>query len=206
MPSPPPSRPGSSAEVAEPSRRPRNALRRHWRERRRLLLPAAEGGLRQAVATVLAEWPRPGRLGLFWPLAGEPGLLPPPPWGGGLALPSVTAPAPAGRLVYHPWSPGDPLEPDGCGIPAPTAREPLDPAALALLLVPALAVDRRGVRLGYGGGWYDRLRADPAWAAVPALVVVPHGCVVDRLDREPWDVPFSGWISERGLETAAGDC
>ena len=117
-----------------------------------------------------------------------------------------SAPAPAGRLEYHPWAPGQPLEPDGCGIPAPSTGQPLDPAALALLLVPALAVDRRGVRLGYGGGWYDRLRADPAWAAVPALVVVPHGCVVDRLEQEPWDVPFSGWISERGLVPAAGNC
>jgi 5-formyltetrahydrofolate cyclo-ligase len=193
--------------MAPPDPRPRDALRRHWRERRRLLLPAAVDGLRQAVEGALADWPRTGRLGLFWPLAGEPGLLlPPPPWTGGLALPSVTAPAPAGRLEYHPWAPGQPLEPDGCGIPAPLAGQPLDPAALALLLVPALAVDRRGVRLGYGGGWYDRLRADPAWAAVPALVVVPHGCVVDRLEQEPWDVPFSGWISERGLVPAAGNC
>ncbi|MCF8132883.1 MAG: 5-formyltetrahydrofolate cyclo-ligase [Synechococcus sp. Tobar2m-G35] len=190
----------------EPPGGDRSALRRHWRQQRRPLLAAAEAGLRLAVAAVLADWPRPGRLGLFWPLAGEPALLPPPPWPGGLALPAVSAPPPGGRLLYLPWSPGEPLGPDGCGIPAPTAGEALDPTALALLLVPALAVDRRGVRLGYGGGWYDRLRADPAWAAVPALVVVPHGCVVDRLAQEPWDVPFSGWISERGLGIAAADC
>jgi len=192
--------------MVPPDLRPRNALRRHWRDQRLLLLPAAEAGLVQAVAAALTAWPRPGRLGLFWPLPGEPRLLPPPAWGGGLALPFVTGPAPEGTLRYRPWSPGDSLEPDGCGIPAPTRRGDLDPSSLALLLVPALAVDRRGVRLGYGGGWYDRLRADQAWRAVPALVVVPHGCVVDRLEREAWDVPFSGWISERGWEHATGEC
>ncbi|MFN5162901.1 MAG: 5-formyltetrahydrofolate cyclo-ligase, partial [Cyanobacteriota bacterium] len=70
---------------------------------------------------------------------------------------------------------------------------------LGLLLVPALAIDRRGIRLGYGGGWYDRLRADPAWRAVPALVVLPAACVVEALPSDPWDVPFDGWIDESGL-------
>jgi 5-formyltetrahydrofolate cyclo-ligase len=68
-----------------------------------------------------------------------------------------------------------------------------------LLLVPALACDAEGIRLGYGGGWYDRLRADPAWAQVPALAVLPRGCRVEQLPRDPWDVPLQGWIDEDGL-------
>jgi len=70
---------------------------------------------------------------------------------------------------------------------------------LALLLVPALAIDRGGVRLGSGGGWYDRLRREPAWRAVPALVVLPAACVSERLPADPWDVPFDGWLDELGL-------
>ena len=77
------------------------------------------------------------------------------------------------------------------------------PDALGLLLVPALAMDRRGIRLGYGGGWYDRLRAEPAWRTVPALAVLPAACVVEALPRDGWDVPFAGWLDERGLHRIA---
>ena len=76
--------------------------------------------------------------------------------------------------------------------------------ALALLLVPALAIDpRSGIRLGSGGGWYDRLRADPAWRAVPALAVLPAAGVVEGLPRDGWDVPFAGWLDETGLHWIA---
>jgi 5,10-methenyltetrahydrofolate synthetase len=118
-----------------------------------------------------------------------------------------------------------PLAPDRYGIPAPAAplanapeQQPeappppppasgweLSPHALALLLVPALAFDpHSGIRLGYGGGWYDRLRADPAWRAVPALVVLPAACLCGNLPREPWDVPFQGWLDEHGVHGCAG--
>jgi 5-formyltetrahydrofolate cyclo-ligase len=108
------------------------------------------------------------------------------------------------RLVYLPWDGTPPRGCDGCGIPAPllgdgSAPVPLPPEALGLLLVPALAIDRRGIRLGSGGGWYDRLRSDPAWRVVPAVAVLPSACVVERLPRDPWDVPFDGWLDEHGL-------
>lgn len=84
---------------------------------------------------------------------------------------------------------------------APDALPPeaLSPEALALLLVPALALDRHGIRLGSGGGWYDRLRADPRWRAVPALAVLPSACRCALLPRDPWDIPFDGWLDEQGL-------
>jgi 5-formyltetrahydrofolate cyclo-ligase len=141
------------------------------------------------------------RIGLTWPLSGEPDLrsclcatgVP-------LALPAALD----GQLVYRPWKHGDHLVNDDCGIPAPVAvGAPLQPEQLALLLVPALAVDRRGVRLGYGGGWYDRLRADPAWRRVPALVVLPSACVCDLLPDDPWDVPVDGWLDEQGCHGIA---
>jgi 5-formyltetrahydrofolate cyclo-ligase len=142
-----------------------------------------------------------GHLGLCWPLADEPDLR---PWlqhlNRPLALPAVAG----GRLLYRAWRPGQPLQPDDCGIPAP-AGPPLEAQQLDLLLVPALAVDQRGVRLGYGGGWYDRLRAEPAWRGVPALVVLPAACVCERLPADPWDVLFDGWLDERGCHWIGAD-
>ncbi len=65
--------------------------------------------------------------------------------------------------------------------------------------MPALAVDHRGVRLGRGGGYYDRaLAAVPA--GVPLVALLHDGELVERLPADPWDTtvtsavePAIGW-------------
>ena len=171
-------------------------LRRHFKAQRHLG-EAATRSIQDAVAALIGQsYCGNSHVGIYWPLPGETDLRPlrdgphPP-----LALPVADG---CGRLIYRSWG-EDPLHPDGCGIPAPAAGDALGPDQLALLLVPALAVDGAGIRLGYGGGYYDRLRADPAWAAVPAWVVLPSTCLAaEPLPRESWDVPFAGWITEQG--------
>lgn len=138
-------------------------------------------------------------LGLYWPLSGETDWRPllPQLKGQPLALPSADG---QGGLRYHAWQ-GEALVPDGCGILAPLEQPVLSPADMALLLVPALAVDHDGIRLGYGGGYYDRLRADPRWQQVPAVAVVCAGGISSApLPRDPWDRPFDGWVSEAGVQ------
>ena len=182
-------------------------LRSHFRQLRRQQAaglqqwidrgaPDLERALRQ-----LGAGQQAGHVGLTWPLAGEVDLR---GWlqasGLPLALPAVAN----ARLHYRPWTPGEPLETDACGIPAPPAHAgSLEPSQLLLLLIPALAIDQSGVRLGYGGGWYDRLRSDPAWRQRPALAVLPQACVVTALPRDSWDIPLDGWISERGWRQLA---
>ncbi len=72
-------------------------------------------------------------------------------------------------------------------------------ARARLLLVPALAVDRRGVRLGRGGGSYDRALARVA-AGTPVVALLHDGELLDELPAEPHDrlvsavvTPSGGW-------------
>ena len=203
----------------------KDSLRRHYRQLRRQSLPLAEPALLEVLATALPQalaaadakasaranlqakpQAAPSRLGLYWPVGHEPDWRPllerwPDALRQRLALPVVRCEGGVGRLTYGAWHPADPLRADGCGIPAPVAAAPLEAHALALLLVPALAIDQRGIRLGSGGGWYDRLRADPAWRQLPALAVLPAACLAPSLPADPWDVPFTGWLDETGGST-----
>ena len=170
-------------------------LRRHFRLVRKQLLSDTQPSLAAAALDALPALVTPDkRLGLYWPIGSEPDLR---------QLAAVVACAlpgvEDGRLIYRSWRPGEVLSPDQCGIPAPHGSPPSGPADLALLLVPALALDRHGIRLGTGGGWYDRLRAEPAWRSIPALAVLPAACLTPALPRDPWDVPFDGWLDEQGL-------
>jgi 5-formyltetrahydrofolate cyclo-ligase len=105
-----------------------------------------------------------------------------------LALPVMVG---KGRpLLFRAWQPGDVTEPGVWGIAQPTADKPaVEPD---VLLVPLLAFDANGWRLGYGGGFYDRtLRALRARKEVVAVGVaydeqrvdrVPHLANDERLD------------------------
>ncbi len=74
-----------------------------------------------------------------------------------------------------------------CGIPEPIADGPVADDPTALVLMPGLAFDQEGHRVGYGGGFYDRfLAAEPDH---PTLALCYAFQVVDRLETEKFDVP-----------------
>ncbi len=128
----------------------------------------------------------------FWPIKEEidirPLLIELSNQGCQLALPVVQGKGLP--LIFRAWRPGDPLEAGVFGTLQPSAkREVMEPDAL---IVPLLACDEEGWRLGYGGGFYDRtlagLRAKKTITAVGVgfndqlVPEVPHGPSDQRLD------------------------
>jgi 5-formyltetrahydrofolate cyclo-ligase len=85
-------------------------------------------------------------------------------------------------------------------------REPTGPplgitviATAVLVLVPALAVDRRGIRLGRGGGHYDRT-LPLARSGTPLVAIVRDDEVLASLPAEPHDFPVTAALTPgRGL-------
>lgn len=112
-----------------------------------------------------------------------------------------------GQTVYFPRVIGPTLEflacppaglcPGAYGLAEPPDGTPLDPAAAAdvVFLVPGLAFDPAGTRLGRGGGHYDRALADH-----PAALRIGLACeaqIQSSLPRDPWDQPMDAVVTER---------
>jgi 5-formyltetrahydrofolate cyclo-ligase len=113
--------------------------------------------------------------------------------GFGCALPVVVAKGEP--LTFRTWTPQVPMERSGLGILAPAATVPeVDPD---VLLVPLLAFDRAGYRLGYGAGFYDRTlerlrRSKP----VMAIGIGFAGQEVDNVPRDRYDQPLDWLVTE----------
>jgi 5-formyltetrahydrofolate cyclo-ligase len=113
-----------------------------------------------------------------------------------LALPVVSGKGAA--LTFRQWRDGDPLE-DG----SLRTRHPLPNAPQLrpdVLLVPLLAFDARGQRMGWGGGFYDRtLQALRMEKEILALGVAYGGQRVDKVPSGPHDVPLDAVVTDAGV-------
>jgi 5-formyltetrahydrofolate cyclo-ligase len=106
-------------------------------------------------------------------------------------------------LVWHACNPADSsqLQPGTYGILEPVSTLPLiEAGTVDLILVPAVGCDRQGFRLGYGGGFYDRMLGDAAWAKVPTIGIVFEFAYLDRLKSDPWDYPLQAVCTEFGID------
>ncbi|HIK44954.1 MAG TPA: 5-formyltetrahydrofolate cyclo-ligase [Leptolyngbyaceae cyanobacterium M65_K2018_010] len=105
-------------------------------------------------------------------------------------------------MHWHYWSPQSqwPLQKGPHGVLEPHPNSPLvDLNQVDLILVPALACDVRGYRLGYGAGFYDRMLSQAQWRQVPAIGIVFEYARLPNLPRDGWDQPMQGICSESGL-------
>ena len=185
----------------EGSRAAKIALRSHLITARRALTPGDRLAAASRVQGQLLDVVRrehPSTIAAYVPVGSEPG---------GADLPAVLA---AHARVLLPV-----LLPDGdldwavfTGSLTPGPRQLLEPsgprlgvdgiASADLVLVPALAVDRSGMRLGRGGGSYDRALAR-AGSGPPLIIALLHdGELVDAVPAEPHDRPVHGVITPRG--------
>lgn len=73
------------------------------------------------------------------------------------------------------------------GIPEPLADAPIADDPTALVLMPGLAFDRQGHRIGYGGGFYDRFLAEQPHH--PTLALCYDFQVLEQLETESFDIP-----------------
>jgi 5-formyltetrahydrofolate cyclo-ligase len=112
-------------------------------------------------------------------------------------------------LWFAPLRPGTPLRRNRYGIlePAVPRHEWLRAARLDLVMVPLVAFDRRGGRLGMGGGYYDAtlafLQQRDRWLR-PRIVGVAYAVQeIETLPLDPWDVPMMAIVTETGVVKTA---
>jgi 5-formyltetrahydrofolate cyclo-ligase len=112
----------------------------------------------------------------------------------------VAAPVISAReapLGFREWTPGVAIERGVFGVPVPVGGAPLEPDAL---LVPMLAFDRRGHRLGYGGGFYDRTIAGlRARRPVTAIGLAYAAQEVPEVPDSAHDMQLDAIVTEQGV-------
>lgn len=100
-------------------------------------------------------------------------------------------------MVFRVWSPDGAMARDVHGIPIPAAGPCCHPD---VILLPLVAFDGRGYRLGYGGGYFDRTLA----VLNPRPWTIGVGYELGRVDTirpEPHDVPLDFCVTEAGVST-----
>jgi 5-formyltetrahydrofolate cyclo-ligase len=156
------------------------------------------------VVAGLEEWPplsEASTVLVFLPLPDEVNLTPLIAASSGARFVATRTPDREGVLTIHEL--GGPLVVHRLGFLQPHERAPqVDPAGVDVFLVPGLAFDLYGTRLGRGAGYFDELlqRARPDALLVG---VVAASLVVDHLPRESHDVAVGYLATEEGVLAVA---
>jgi len=184
-------------DIAEVKRKARTAASKRRAEAHELLkdtagLAMAERGLPAGLSD------RPGIVSGFIPYKSEITTMPMlnrlRQHGWQTCLPIVVAAEEP--LIFRAWAPGEPLVPGVWDIPIPLATAP--EVMPDVLLVPMLAFDRKGYRLGYGGGFYDRtLEKLRTLKPVVAIGVAYHAQLVDEVPTGLHDAPLDYVMTEQ---------
>ena len=103
------------------------------------------------------------------------------------------------RIDFYIWDDA-PLIKDKEGIFAPSNSNVLNSRDISYIFVPCLSVDKKLNRLGYGGGYYDKLRSNKQWRLIPCIGVLIDKCVSKSfLPKDKWDIPLNGFITDKEI-------
>lgn len=190
--------PAANPDIEQSSKRAR--LRRENIAARTALAPAEHARLSQALEAHLERAfaaRTAGIVAFCWPIRAEfdarPLAMRLLAGGWRAAIPTVTElEAP---MSFRAWTPETPMGVDPFGIPVPAADVRVLPD---VVLLPLVAFDEAGFRLGYGGGYFDRTLA----AMVPrplAWGVGFEAALAPSLHPQTHDIPLDAVITERGI-------
>ena len=157
--------------------------------------------LQSALRALLVRRPETS-IGAYWPIKGEFDPLPAlyrwvegAPDGLERRIGLPVADRESGQLRFHVWYPGCPMEHDAYDIPKPKDTEEFMPQ---LLIVPCLGFGPGGVRLGYGGGFFDRTLNSLEPRPMTIGVGFTHG-FLPLLRASEVDKPLDAMLTEDGL-------
>jgi 5,10-methenyltetrahydrofolate synthetase len=183
----------------EPSR-DKKSLRRQLQAERQTLIDRHQRAMHlQEVLRVFLLERKDLAVGAYWPIKGEFDALPALyRWAEAddkrvIGLPVTDKQT--RQLRFQMWFPGCEMEEDAYGIPKPRDTPVFHPT---LLLVPCVGYGPGGVRLGYGGGFYDRTLATLEPRPTTVGLAYAHG-FVPWLEAEPHDVPLDAMLTDEGL-------
>ncbi|MES2887566.1 MAG: 5-formyltetrahydrofolate cyclo-ligase [Pseudomonadota bacterium] len=153
----------------------------------------------QSVLRVWLTGRRESAIGAYWPIKGEFDPLPALyRWSEAapnrrIGLPVVDKQQ--GSLAFHVWYPGCPTELDAFDIPKPKGTEVFQPD---MLLLPCVGYGPAGVRLGYGGGFYDRTVMAMQPRPVTVGLCYSNG-FLPMLRPVPNDLPLDALMTDDGV-------
>ncbi|MBC7942107.1 MAG: 5-formyltetrahydrofolate cyclo-ligase [Chitinophagaceae bacterium] len=183
----------------EPSQ-DKKTLRRQLQAEREGLIDRHQRSMNlQEVLRVWLIGRKDSAIGAYWPIKGEFDALPALfRWSEAdgqrrIGLPVINKASK--RLSFHVWYPGCEMEEDAYGIPKPKDTPTFEPT---LLLVPCVGYGPGGVRLGYGGGFYDRTLSTLQPRPYTVGLAYSQG-YLPWLQPEPHDVPLDTVLSDEGL-------
>lgn len=191
----------TDASVAEITQQKRD-LRRSLLNARQSISIDAKADNDKAISNAVVAWfaAHPVKcLGVYWPMRGEPDLRDAyatlVALGIALALPlSAVKNTP---LRFAAWKPGDALRTDAMGISVPESTAPI--VAPDALLIPCVGFNSARIRLGYGGGYYDRTLAI---VPKPLAIGVAYMLGLAHFPGEAHDIPLDAVFTECGDPTA----
>lgn len=185
-------------------------IRQQLRAKRRALSVKQQRVCADQLATILCKerfFLRAKRIGIYLANDGEidPGaILATALKAGKSCFLPILHPLKKNSLYFGQYDPTTQMVPNRFGIPEPkfNSAQIAPPWSLDIILMPLVAFDREGNRMGMGGGYYDRTLAFMAEGnrLKPKLIGLAHGCQeVDNISQQSWDIPLHLIATDREI-------